>query len=472
MPMTMVTATDFEVGITTLSDVSSISLLARDVRDMADAIGSGNYLDARRIYEYGKNSVQYDIYGNVMDEYLSLQRIARAGGGTYGEDPSYLFHVLGLSSPNESIESILGTRGTYADKFIMQLLMDDESGTLGAQASTVLVVTMYASHLLWRGLLDCASVREGYVAAMNGTGYDSRLDPRKSFDQFVALYVGDGQTLAPDWDGDMLYELGQAGGKRFGTVDEYEGEANVNAYVKLRYQEAQRLLADDDYCTRDDQVMSLWKLVNQILSSMRVPLYQMLIHSMMEDAIDDGGGMGADASYRIRMYALALVPQLSQCKSSLHTKLKEYLLDKPYDRDDFSRILELLQLSYDCLGVTCADVGAYMDDDGEVTVDECADIEYGHPLASFVPKEDVRTVRVILSLVDYCMSSSPGEGGGVLVISSPSIIFLPSRSSFYRIPSLIPPPPPSSNPKNRYRRWIWTSTRSTYYSSSRRTRTI
>jgi hypothetical protein len=39
--------------------------------------------------------------------------------------------------------------------------------------------------------------------------------------------------------------------------------------------------------------------------------------------------------------------------------LKEYLLDREYDRDDFPRILDLLQQSYDCLGISCADVGAY-----------------------------------------------------------------------------------------------------------------
>jgi hypothetical protein len=50
---------------------------------------------------------------------------------------------------------------------------------------------------------------------------------------------------------------------------------------------------------------------------------------------------------------------LSQCRPTIHLKLKEYLLDREYDRDDFLRILNLLQQSYDCLGISCADVGAY-----------------------------------------------------------------------------------------------------------------
>jgi hypothetical protein len=74
-------------------------------------------------------------------------------------------------------------------------------------------------------------------------------------------------------------------------------------------------------------------------------------------------------------------------------KLKEYLLDREYDRNDLPRILDLLQQSYDCLGIKCSDVGAYIDKDtDEITIAECTDIDTNHPLASFIPKEDVRTL--------------------------------------------------------------------------------
>lgn len=294
-----------------------------------------------------------------------------------------------MADAGESIESVLGRRGAYADDYIWDMLNDPSAGTLGAQATTILVVSMYASHVLWKGLLDCIAVKESGGVVMvvvtgggaTATASNSDLDPRKSFDEFVALYIGAGQTLAPDWEGDMLYELAQAGGGRFGTVD-VEGEAVANSDVKLRYQEVQRLLAGDDYCTRDDQIESLWKNVHHILSRMYVPMVQMLIHSLKQE----------DQADKVRMYSLALVPQLSQCRPTIHLKLKEYLLDREYDRDDFPRILDLLQQSYDCLGISCADVGAYGGDDGEITVAECADYEANHPLAGFIPKEDVRTV--------------------------------------------------------------------------------
>jgi hypothetical protein len=369
------------VGITTLTNVDAIARIAYDVRDMAASISQGNYLDARRIYENGKNSPQYDMYGNEMDDLLSLQRMAKIeadeGMGVFKEDPSYMFQVLGMADIGQSISDTIALHGGYADTYIMEELFDSDDGNLAAQASTILVVSMYASHMLWDGLQDCVAVKNGYVPEEDQTG---KINPKQSFDNFIALYVGAGQTLAPDWQGDMLYELAQAGGDLFDTVDS-NGEALVNSDIRESYQQLQRLMSEEDYCQRDESVESAWRLVNHILSRMYVPMVQMLIHSMKQET---------DA-HKVRMYSMAVIPQLSQCTPSIHQKLKEYLLDNQYKAENFPRILELLQQSYDCLGFSCQDVGAYNGDE----VAECAEYETSHPLASFIPKTDVRAVSSI-----------------------------------------------------------------------------
>ncbi|KAL9190928.1 hypothetical protein ACHAXT_000634 [Thalassiosira profunda] len=369
----MSTVTTFDVGVTTLTDVDAISRIAFDVRDMASSLEQNDFLNARRIYEEGKNSPQYDIYGNEQDEFLSLQRMAGKGNqGMFNEDPTYMFQVLGMGDIGQSIEDTIARHGAYADNYITELLNDEDTGTLGAQASTILIVSMYATHMLWDGMLDCFAVKNGYNPDADTTG---RINPKKKFDDFIALYIGAGQTLAPDWDGDMLYELAQAGGDLFDTTDT-EGEASVNSDVKQLYQSIQRTLSEENYCTRDDSIKMLWQLVNQIIARMYVPRVQMLIHSMKQE----------DQAHKVKVYALSIIPQLSQCRPSVHRKLKDYLLDKEYDRSDFERILALLQESYDCLGFSCEDVGAYKTD----VVAECAGYDEDHPLASFVPKNDVR----------------------------------------------------------------------------------
>lgn len=370
--------TSFDVGVTTLTNVDAISNIALDVRDMAEALNQGEWVEASRIYKYGKNSRQYDIYGQEMDELPSLQRLAHEGGkaGMFNEDPSYMFQVLGLGKIGHSIDDTIAAHGNYADAYITEQLNDYSSGTLGAQATTILIVSMYASHMLWDGLQDCVAVQEGYEPEADKTG---KVNPKQSFDKFMGLYIGAGQTLAPEWEGDMLYELAQAGGDLFDTTDS-EGEAFVNAAIKEHYQSIQRIMSQNNYCRTDESLEQLWVLVNRIIAKMSVPPIQMLIHSMSQ----------LDQVHKVRMYALSVVPQLSQCQPSVHRKLKDYLLDKEYEEKDFDKILELLQQSYECLGITCEDVGEYKDG----VVKECTgpEFEERYPMASFRPKEDVRTL--------------------------------------------------------------------------------
>jgi len=377
----MSSTTTFDVGITTLTNVDAISSIAYDIRDMADHLQRNEFLDARRIYEDGKHSKKYDIYGNEEDELLSLQRMAKGWKGEtfdqFNEDPSFMFQMLGIADRGDSVEDAIAKYGWYADSYITELLNDYSSGTLGAQASTILIVSMHASHQLWDGMRDCFAVYNGYNAEADQTG---KINPKQKFDNFIALYVGAGQTLGPDWDGDMLYELAQAGGENFDRTDG-EGEAIVNSDIRQLYQSIQRTLSEEDYCKRDESIEKLWLLSNQIISKMYIPLMQMLIHSMKQE----------DEAHKVKVYAWALIPQLSQCRPSVHSKLKDYLLDKKYDKRDFPRILELLQQSYDCLGFSCEALGAYKENTNDV-IAECAGYEEDHPMAGFTPKKDVRTV--------------------------------------------------------------------------------
>eukprot|EP00581_Thalassiosira_minuscula_P008935 CAMPEP_0183707118 /NCGR_PEP_ID=MMETSP0737-20130205/3768_1 /TAXON_ID=385413 /ORGANISM="Thalassiosira miniscula, Strain CCMP1093" /LENGTH=931 /DNA_ID=CAMNT_0025934699 /DNA_START=100 /DNA_END=2895 /DNA_ORIENTATION=+ len=374
----MASYTTFDTGTTTLTNVDSISRIAFDIRDMTDHLERNEYLDARRVYTEGKYSAQYDVYGNEEDELLSLQRMATAGrDGMFDEDPTWMFQMLGMADSGQTIDEIIANHGSYADSFITELLNDFTSGTLGAQASTILVVSMYAMHQLWDGVLDCFAIKNGFDPEAETAG---RVDPKQSFDNFIALYIGAGQTLGPDWDGDMLYALAQEGGDLFGTKT-IDDEAFVNSDIREYYGSIQMSLLFEDWCQTEESMERIWGLSNLIISRMHIPMVQMLINSMMQD----------DQAPKVKMYAMALVPQLSQCRPSVHLKLKDYLLDKAYNRQDFNQILQLLQQSYDCLGFTCEDVGTYRKGT-DMEVPECAGYEKEYPMASFVPKTNVREV--------------------------------------------------------------------------------
>ena len=304
------------MGITTLTNVTAISRIAYDIRDINSLLSSStpNFLDAKRIYDQGKYSPQYDKNGNELEELMSLKSMGDAAArGDFNEEPTFIFQMLGmLDVGDDLIEDGRIVNGNYANDYITEKLNDENSGNLAAQASAVLNVEMYAAHMLWDGVLDCVEISNGFNPDADHTG---SINPKQSFDNFIALYVGAGQSGAPDFGGDMLYDLAHQAAKLFGTINDV-GEAIVNEDIRNYYQSIQQLMSEDKYCTREDALQQLWSLANRIVAKMRVPLVQMLIRSMNEN----------NENVKVPMYAKALIPQLSQCRPSTQRKLKSYLL--------------------------------------------------------------------------------------------------------------------------------------------------
>jgi len=369
----------FEVGINTLTDVTALSNIALDVRDMATDLKAGNLLAAQRIYTQGANSALYDVFGEETLDKLTLKSMGQAGAGQWLDDPSFTFQMLGLSSVQDSAAEAISKHSNYADYYISTLLNDQTTAdnAAAAQATTILTVHINAMHKLWEGFIDCTMVQKGYNPEEDQTG---KIDPKRKYDEFVALYVGAGQVLGPSWEGYLLYALAQAASKKFDTVDE-NGESLVNKEIRGLYEWVQRIMSEEDYCKRDESISELWTINNRIIAKMNLSMMQMLIDSMHNE----------NHFYLVPVYARAIIPQLSQCRTSIQRKLKSYLLDKEYEREDFSRILPLLQQSYDCLGFTCEQVGAYSSD----KVAECGDYTENHPMAGFVPKFDVQTISKV-----------------------------------------------------------------------------
>lgn len=369
--------TSFDVGINTLTNVTAISYIALDVRDMAVNLKNGNLLAAQRIYTEGENSPLYENGKETFGK-LNLKSMGQAGAGEWMDDPSFYFQMLGLSSVQDSADDAISSHSNYADYYISTLLNDQTTAqnAAAAQATTILTVHMNAMHKLWDGFIDCTLVQKGYDPLEDQTG---QIDPKRKYDEFIALYVGHGQTLGPLWDGYLLYAHTQAAGRKFDTVDENK-EALVNKDIRVLYEWIQRIMSEQDYCKRDESISELWTINNRIIAKMNISMMQMLIDSMYDE----------NQFYLVPIYARAIIPQLSMCRTSIQRKLKSYLLDKVYEREDFSRILPLLQQSYDCLGFTCEQIGAYSD-----KVAECGDYTENHPMAGYVPKHEVQTISKV-----------------------------------------------------------------------------
>jgi hypothetical protein len=110
---------------------------------------------------------------------------------------------------------------------------------------------------------------------------------------------------------------------------------------------------------------------------MMIPLLQLLIDALMQQDIE-----------RVKLHALAVVPQVSQCRPSVYKRLKEELLGDSISFGKNRDIIFDLQQTYDCFGVTCADIGAYKVDQ----VPQCEDFPTNYPIAEYTPTTQVHSV--------------------------------------------------------------------------------
>jgi len=267
---------------------------------------------------------------------------------------------------------------TYADQTVEDLF-EEKKGTLPCEAALVLNVWMYATHELFDGVEDCARLSDASVNA-EAAGLADNGRGAYAFEEMMAFYIGHDQEHGGTDDGggggpNGLYALAQIAGSEFGTVDQSTGEAASNANLKKLFLEMQSVTSNSNACRPgSDTVGKLWSLTHRMIAQMCVPLLQMLLKSMKENDVD-----------RVKLYAKAIVPQMSRCRPSTYRSLKENLLDRPYESDMFDSLLADLQSMSDCLGVTCADVGAFR----ETEIPECAAYPAGYPIAEYGPTTDV-----------------------------------------------------------------------------------
>mmetsp|Transcript_15084 Transcript_15084/g.22013 ORF Transcript_15084/g.22013 Transcript_15084/m.22013 type:complete len:790 (-) Transcript_15084:522-2891(-) len=365
--------TDLGGGVITRTPVSDQSRIAYDLRQMFESLpDDGNR--AKNVYMAGFYSALYDSFGNALPNKRSIRSFStEAGNGKFSSEPTFLFHMAGLS--NNFDPNTYDLHYTYADDFVMSALQDSDSGTLAAEAARALNLWMYCAHELWQSLDQCTTASRADINN-DVLGLTDNAKGAHSIDEFIAYWIGEGQTAGSSTQGYALYALTQQAGQLFNTLNP-TGEAKANTNIKLLYEnKARTALAASDTCTEEsDTVEQLWHINNSLLSQMYVPLLQMLIHNMVQGDVK-----------RVRMYALAVVPQFAQCRPSVYRRLKSALLEKDYDGSKRNDILTDLQSLYSCLGISCKDIGAYQTD----VLGACGDPPVSFPMAEYIPSSPVR----------------------------------------------------------------------------------
>lgn len=394
--------------VITVMDVDEHAALALDVRDVAENLASGDVATAREIYTNGRNSnLSNGSDKRTLREFGTAPRIL--GKPYLRTDPTLAFHLYGLADlPQRDgdvvlpVEAVVGELN-FADRFVLDALAeyDGNDPMLAAEAAVSLNVWFHVAHKLWEAADRCRDTTRAYVAAGENGMPQKELDTRHkairmSFDEAFAFYVGRDQSNGDD-DGHMLYAHAQKIGEVFTTTDP---EAKVNAQMKELYQLGRSALSMRTACTVNAlEENSFYHTVTDMTRRMMVPQMQSLVKAINTKDFN-----------RVRLYATAVVPQISSCRYSSFRYLRQELLDTKgkFNVANTERILQQLQLNYSCLGFACKDVGPYLGAKLNLCRDDPVQpVLAGYSTTSNVRREsridlDILQIRILMTLeVDY-----------------------------------------------------------------------
>ena len=200
-----------------------------------------------------------------------------------------------------------------------------------------------------------------------------------SIDIAAALWIGADQPEGASDAGNMLYNLAEVGGERFNQAN---GEALANTKVLDAMNDIQQKIASGTCANGDQGYIEMRSTINQLVGHMTIPLVQILIHHVQQQPADGGANF-------IELYALSFLPRVEACDPTAYKKLFTMMVRNTLKEADKAEAIGTLQSIYDCIGVTCEDIGSY--ESGEVPA--CADDEVQpEGLAGYSPSTDVHPV--------------------------------------------------------------------------------
>ena len=303
---------------------------------------ASNITKARSIYKTGKNSA----FPN--GEMNTLQKLSLTAMPNYKLDPLYNTYRYAFTFLSSKANFDDEPMSEFADSIVNDLFQEGKLNE-ALTASVVMNVFMEISHNLYNVVRSCG---------------DGENDLR-SLDKAAAYYIGKGQEEGENGSGYMMYHIAENGGYWF---DQDEGETMVNTAIINHFHYLKNDVLTKNLCSATNEDLrlttyeSVRRAVNNIISKMTIPLIQNLIYNM-----DTTGNR-----YMVELYAIALIPQFVACSSDdYQTLLQKFIMTKYTDKtkSEFDGIVQILQRNYECLGIKCADVGAYKTDVVPICVD-------------------------------------------------------------------------------------------------------
>jgi len=259
----------------------------------------------------------------------------------------------------------------YADEFIRAALF----GKMGAKSRIPFDFTNKAD--IFR--VECAQKASSYwsvwmyvIREMEDAVTDCTAGchtcneaPVHAWDEAWAFYAGSLEGTASNSEGRMLYRLAEKRCKNFGTCR--TNIAEVNKQILSLFISGKKSL-------EEGRCGEVRPMINKIVNLMTVPLIQ----GTLRYAYKTSGGKGGPKDKAEGVAFLgAFLPRLHNCSAEdADTVRRQMWIDGTMESEDsFSTVKTLLERNYACMGVTCSQVGALLDEaSGEYLAGEpCAE---------------------------------------------------------------------------------------------------
>ena len=216
-------------------------------------------------------------------------------------------------------------------------------------------------------------------------------DAAHAWDEGVAFYAGSlegevGISRLGDGFGKMAYALAEKRCKNFKTCgslgDDVDGGSRVNRQLAGLFDIGQELL-------QRGECSSVRPIVQQIVTYMTIPLVQGTLRYAYKVGIQSDESTKSKAEGAV--FAASVLPLVHDCDvSSAATIYDNMRLGS--EAVSWTRVKEAFERNYDCLGITCADVGGLWDSSTNSYLDGAAPctppVDYA-PIVGFLPASQV-----------------------------------------------------------------------------------
>ena len=383
------------------TDILSASKIDLDLEEIVTDLTANDFAAAMGVYESGTNSDQ------------TLQSISQPGGpagtGTNAMQSNTWWPIY---------KAYWGDQINYADVFVQKYgaagaaYQDATRAQLVKKGIAYQGVWMYAVHKFETAIADCL---KGTVADVNSA--------KLNWDKGMAYYVGsqEGTTTGAS-TGNLLYNLAQKRCADFGTcatTTDSSTIATANKEAIAKATEGMAYFVHTQLSCADPQ---LGKLFDGIVSQMTVPLVQGMLKYAWKADPAKAGDCSADAGKAEAAvssgcaqswaegwaFAAAVLPQVHKCDASAATKIKENLdIESTAGpmTGGVKAVKDAIESVYDCLGISCTDVGAY----------QSSGVVYaGMDACTFAPSNDVDSTTSSGATVPMDTDSAAHRAGAAL----------------------------------------------------------